>query len=52
MIRKIKNSDMGKSKNQWLDSIFHFSFADYFNIENISFGDLLALILIPTRIWR
>jgi redox-sensitive bicupin YhaK (pirin superfamily) len=43
MIRKIKNSDMGKSKNQWLDSIFHFSFADYFNIENISFGDLRVI---------
>ena len=43
MIRKIKSSDMGQSKSGWLESLFHFSFADYFNIENISFGDLRVI---------
>ncbi len=34
---------MGKSDLGWLESIFHFSFADYFNIDNMRFGVLRVL---------
>ncbi|MGG7143969.1 pirin family protein [Clostridium nigeriense] len=34
---------MGKSDLGWLRSIFHFSFADYFNIDNMNFGVLRVI---------
>lgn len=43
MIKKIKNSNMGKSNLGWLNSSFHFSFAEYFNPLNLNFGSLRVL---------
>jgi redox-sensitive bicupin YhaK (pirin superfamily) len=40
MIRHIDNKTLGRGKHVWLDSHFHFSFADYFNPANINFGVL------------
>jgi quercetin 2,3-dioxygenase len=34
---------MGKSNLGWLKSIFHFSFAEYFNIDNMNFGVLRVI---------
>jgi len=43
MLRKIDHRNMGKSNLGWLRSIFHFSFADYFNPVNINFGVLRVI---------
>lgn len=43
MIRKIDHRNMGKSNLGWLRSIFHFSFAEYYNPENINFGVLRVI---------
>ncbi|WP_073994414.1 pirin family protein [Parasporobacterium paucivorans] len=43
MIRKIYSSKLGTSDIGWLKSRFHFSFADYYNPENINFGTLRVL---------
>ncbi len=43
MIRKIEAKNMGKSNLGWLKSHFHFSFAEYYNPENISFGALRVI---------
>lgn len=43
MIRKIENKNMGKSNLGWLNSSFHFSFAEYFNPLNLNFGSLRVL---------
>lgn len=43
MIRKIDNKNMGKSDLGWLNSSFHFSFAEYYNPFNIRFGSLRVL---------
>ncbi|WP_394238951.1 pirin family protein [Niallia oryzisoli] len=43
MIRKIDNSKMGRSNLGWLQSIFHFSFAEYYNPANINFGALRVI---------
>lgn len=40
MIKVIKSEGMGRSDHGWLHSQFHFSFADYYNPENIRFGAL------------
>lgn len=40
MIKTINSQSMGKSKRGWLNSIFHFSFADYYNPQNMQFGAL------------
>jgi len=40
MIKKIEHSKMGKSESPWLKSLFHFSFANYQNPDNINFGEL------------
>lgn len=40
MINVIDHKNMGKSEHGWLHSTFHFSFAEYFNPENIQFGAL------------
>lgn len=43
MIKKIDNKNMGKSNLGWLQSSFHFSFAEYFNPLNINFGSLRVI---------
>lgn len=40
MIRTISSRDMGKSEQGWLHSTFHFSFAEYYNPENMNYGAL------------
>lgn len=40
MLKKIDNESMGRSNLGWLRSIFHFSFADYYNPKNMNFGVL------------
>ena len=40
MIRVIDQNTMGKSERGWLHSTFHFSFAEYYNPDNIQFGAL------------
>lgn len=40
MIRVIDNKKMGKSEQGWLHSTFHFSFAEYYNPNNMHFGAL------------
>ena len=40
MINVIEHQGMGKSDHDWLHSIFHFSFAEYYNPDNIHFGAL------------
>ena len=43
MLRKIDHTKMGSSNLGWLQSIFHFSFANYYNPENINFGVLRVI---------
>ena len=43
MIRKIEMQNMGKSNLGWLRSIFHFSFAGYYNPNNMNFGVLRVI---------
>ena len=43
MLRKIENEKMGSSNLGWLKSKFHFSFAEYYNPNNMGFG-LLRVI--------
>ncbi|NLJ19399.1 pirin family protein [Globicatella sulfidifaciens] len=43
MLRKIDSNKMGSSNHGWLKSLFHFSFADYQNPENINFGVLRVI---------
>ncbi|WP_460293081.1 pirin family protein [Clostridium tertium] len=43
MLRKLDHRKMGKSNLGWLKSIFHFSFAEYFNIDNMNFGVLRVI---------
>ncbi|MDR0543145.1 MAG: pirin family protein [Dysgonamonadaceae bacterium] len=43
MIRYIDSKKMGRGRHGWLDSHFHFSFAEYFNPDNIRFGVLRVL---------
>lgn len=40
MIKVIKHESMGRSDHGWLHSLFHFSFAEYYNPDNIKFGAL------------
>ncbi len=40
MLRYIDHTKMGRSRLGWLDSHFHFSFAEYHNPANIRFGVL------------
>jgi redox-sensitive bicupin YhaK (pirin superfamily) len=44
MLRAVESGTMGRGQHGWLDSHFHFSFADYYNPENINFGVL--------RVWN
>ena len=43
MIRKLDNQKMGRSNLGWLRSLFHFSFAEYYNPNNINFGQLRVI---------
>lgn len=40
MIKTISSKKMGTSELGWLHSLFHFSFADYYNPDNLQFGAL------------
>lgn len=40
MIKILRKEEMGKSDLGWLNSRFHFSFADYYNPRNMNFGVL------------
>ena len=43
MLRKIDHEKMGTSNLGWLRSLFHFSFAEYFNPDNMGFGVLRVI---------
>lgn len=43
MLKKIESSKMGSSDIGWLKSNFHFSFAEYYNPDNIQFGVLRVI---------
>jgi redox-sensitive bicupin YhaK (pirin superfamily) len=43
MLRAIDSAGMGRGVHGWLDSHFHFSFAEYYNPENVNFGVLRVL---------
>lgn len=43
MIRHISSKNLARANHGWLDSHFHFSFADYFNPDNINFGVLRVI---------
>ena len=43
MLKHLKSSEMGRGIHGWLDSHFHFSFAEYYNPDNIHFGALRVL---------
>lgn len=43
MIKKLNKENMGTSNLGWLESRFHFSFAQYYNPKNIHFGCLRVL---------
>ena len=43
MLRKIESKNMGSSDLGWLRSKFHFSFAEYYNPDNIQFGVLRVI---------
>ena len=40
MLKKLPKENMGTSNLGWLESRFHFSFAEYYNRENMNFGVL------------
>jgi quercetin 2,3-dioxygenase len=43
MLKKIESKNMGTSNLGWLKSKFHFSFAEYYNPNNIQFGTLRVI---------
>jgi quercetin 2,3-dioxygenase len=43
MLRKVDHNKMGRSNLGWLRSLFHFSFAEYYNPENMNFGVLRVI---------
>lgn len=43
MLRKVDHNNMGRSNLGWLRSLFHFSFAEYYNPENMNFGVLRVI---------
>ncbi|MDR1705109.1 MAG: pirin family protein [Clostridiales bacterium] len=43
MLKYIDHTKMGRSRLGWLDSHFHFSFAEYHNPDNIRFGVLRVI---------
>lgn len=42
-MRKIESKNMGSANHGWLKSKFHFSFADYYNPNNLHFGVLRVI---------
>lgn len=43
MLKKLDNKNMGRSDLGWLKSIFHFSFSNYYNEDNMNFGVLRVI---------
>ena len=43
MLKKLPKENMGTSNLGWLESRFHFSFAEYRNQNNMNFGVLRVL---------
>lgn len=43
MLKKIDSNNMGAADHGWLKSKFHFSFAEYYNPNNIQFGALRVI---------
>jgi redox-sensitive bicupin YhaK (pirin superfamily) len=43
MLKKIESKNMGSSNLGWLRSKFHFSFAEYYNPQNMNFGVLRVI---------
>lgn len=43
MLRKLDNKNMGRSDLGWLKSVFHFSFSNYYNKDNMNFGALRVI---------
>lgn len=43
MLRKLDSKNMGSSDLGWLKSIFHFSFSNYHNPDNMNFGNLRVI---------
>ncbi|MDR2175273.1 MAG: pirin family protein [Synergistaceae bacterium] len=43
MLRYIDSGKMGRGQHGWLDSHFHFSFAEYCNPDNVQFGVLRVM---------
>ncbi len=43
MLRRIDSNNMGSSYLGWLESKFHFSFAEYYNPNNMNFGVLRVI---------
>lgn len=40
MLNKVDHKKMGSSNLGWLQSKFHFSFAEYHNPDNMNFGNV------------
>ena len=43
MRRYIDHQQMGSSQREWLQSLHHFSFGDYYNLANLDFGVLRVI---------
>ncbi|MDF2699523.1 MAG: Pirin-related protein [Haloplasmataceae bacterium] len=43
MFRKIDSKKMGKGNYGWLNTLYHFSFSNYYNPKNMNFGVLRVL---------
>lgn len=43
MVNVVKSTSMGSGEHGWLHSRFHFSFAEYYNPDNMRFGALRVL---------
>ncbi len=43
MLKILKSKDRGRSKTDWLDSFHSFSFAEYYNPEQMRFGNLRVI---------
>ena len=43
MFRKIDRKNMGRANHGWLNTHFHFSFANYYNPNNMNFGALRVI---------